>query len=33
MYLFVAVVYFLICYLLSYLVKRLQVRIAVPGKI
>jgi glutamate/aspartate transport system permease protein len=33
MYLFVAVVYFLICYLLSYFVKRLQVRIAVPGKI
>jgi glutamate/aspartate transport system permease protein len=33
MYLFVAVVYFLICYLLSYFVKRLQLRIAVPGKI
>jgi glutamate/aspartate transport system permease protein len=33
MYLFVAVVYFIICYLLSYVVKRLQVRIAVPGKI
>jgi glutamate/aspartate transport system permease protein len=33
MYLFVAVVYFLICYLLSYFVKRLQVRIAVPGKV
>ena len=29
MYLFVAVVYFVICYLLSYLVKRLQARIAV----
>jgi glutamate/aspartate transport system permease protein len=33
MYLFVAVVYFVISYLLSYLVKRLQQRIAVPGKI
>jgi glutamate/aspartate transport system permease protein len=33
MYLFVAVVYFIISYLLSYLVKRLQARIAVPGKI
>jgi glutamate/aspartate transport system permease protein len=32
MYLFVAVVYFIISYFLSYLVKRLQVRIAVPGK-
>ncbi len=32
MYLFVAVVYFVISYFLSYLVKRLQVRIAVPGK-
>ncbi len=33
MYLFVAVVYFIISYFLSYLVKRLQARIAVPGKI
>ncbi len=33
MYLFVAVVYFVISYMLSYFVKRLQVRIAVPGKI
>jgi glutamate/aspartate transport system permease protein len=33
MYLFVAVVYFIISYFLSYLVKRLQVRIAVPGKL
>jgi glutamate/aspartate transport system permease protein len=33
MYLFVAVVYFAISYLLSYLVKRLQQRIAVPGKL
>jgi glutamate/aspartate transport system permease protein len=33
MYLFVAVVYFVISYLLSYLVKRLQSRIAVPGKV
>jgi glutamate/aspartate transport system permease protein len=32
MYLFVAVVYFIISYFLSYLVKRLQARIAVPGK-
>ena len=33
MYLFVAVVYFAISYFLSYLVKRLQQRIAVPGKL
>src|SRR5512145_829882 len=33
MYLFVAVVYFVISYFLSYLVKRLQARIAVPGKV
>jgi len=33
MYLFVAVVYFVISYGLSYLVKRLQARIAVPGKV
>ena len=33
MYLFVAVVYFIISYLLSTLVRRLQVRIAVPGKL
>jgi len=33
MYLFVAVVYFIISYLLSTLVKRLQARIAVPGKL
>ena len=33
MYLFVAVVYFIICFSLSLLVKRLQARIAVPGKI
>ncbi|HKC45941.1 MAG TPA: ABC transporter permease subunit [Burkholderiales bacterium] len=33
MYLFVAVVYFIISYFLSYLVKRLQLRIAVPGKL
>ena len=33
MYLFVAVVYFIISYFLSTLVKRLQVRIAVPGKL
>jgi glutamate/aspartate transport system permease protein len=33
MYLFVAMVYFVISYLLSHLVKRLQQRIAVPGKI
>jgi glutamate/aspartate transport system permease protein len=33
MYLFVAVVYFIISYFLSHLVKRLQARIAVPGKI
>jgi glutamate/aspartate transport system permease protein len=33
MYLFVAVVYFVMSYGLSYLVKRLQVRIAVPGKV
>ncbi len=33
MYLFVAVVYFVISYGLSYFVKRLQVRIAVPGKV
>jgi glutamate/aspartate transport system permease protein len=33
MYLFVAVVYFIISFCLSLLVKRLQVRIAVPGKI
>ncbi len=33
MYLFVAVVYFIISYFLSYLVKRLQARIAVPGKL
>jgi glutamate/aspartate transport system permease protein len=33
MYLFVAVVYFVISYGLSYLVKRLQARMAVPGKI
>jgi glutamate/aspartate transport system permease protein len=33
MYLFVAVVYFVVSYFLSYLVKRLQARIAVPGKI
>jgi glutamate/aspartate transport system permease protein len=32
MYLFVAVVYFVISYLLSSLVKRLQARIAVPGR-
>jgi glutamate/aspartate transport system permease protein len=32
MYLFVAVVYFIISYFLSYLVKRLQARIAVPGR-
>ena len=32
MYLFVAVVYFVMSYGLSYLVKRLQVRIAVPGE-
>jgi len=29
MYLFVAVVYFVLCYTLSYLVKRLQKKIAV----
>jgi glutamate/aspartate transport system permease protein len=33
MYLFVAVVYFVISYFLSWLVKRLQTRIAVPGKV
>jgi glutamate/aspartate transport system permease protein len=33
MYLFVAVVYFIISYFLSNLVKRLQARIAVPGKL
>jgi glutamate/aspartate transport system permease protein len=33
MYLFVAVVYFAISFILSYFVKRLQVRIAVPGKL
>jgi len=33
MYLFVAVVYFVVSYGLSYLVKRLQARIAVPGKV
>jgi glutamate/aspartate transport system permease protein len=33
MYLFVAVVYFIISFCLSLLVKRLQARIAVPGKI
>ena len=33
MYLFVAVVYFIISFFLSYQVKRLQARIAVPGKI
>jgi len=33
MYLFVAVVYFIISYLLSTLVRRLQVRIAVPDKL
>ena len=33
MYLFVAVVYFVICYALSYLVKLLQKRLAVPGRI
>jgi len=33
MYLFVAVVYFIISYLLSTLVRRLQARIAVPGKL
>jgi glutamate/aspartate transport system permease protein len=33
MYLFVAIVYFIISYVLSYLVKRLQVRIAVPGRL
>jgi len=33
MYLFVAVVYFAISFLLSWFVKRLQVRIAVPGKL
>ena len=33
MYLFVAVVYFIISYFLSYLVQRLQARIAVPGLI
>jgi glutamate/aspartate transport system permease protein len=33
MYLFVAIVYFIISYLLSSLVKRLQARIAVPGRI
>jgi len=33
MYLFVALVYFIISFCLSLLVKRLQVRIAVPGKI
>jgi glutamate/aspartate transport system permease protein len=32
MYLFVAVVYFIISYLLSSLVKRLQARLAVPGR-
>jgi glutamate/aspartate transport system permease protein len=32
-YLLAAVVYFLICFGLSYLVKRLQARIAVPGKL
>jgi glutamate/aspartate transport system permease protein len=31
MYLFVAVVYFIISYFLSNQVKRLQVRLAVPG--
>ena len=33
MYLFVAVVYFIISYFLSYLVQRLQARIAVPGQV
>jgi glutamate/aspartate transport system permease protein len=33
MYLFVAVIYFIISYLLSELVKRLQQRIAVPGRL
>jgi glutamate/aspartate transport system permease protein len=33
MYLFVAVVYFIISYFLSQLVKRLQLRLAVPGRI
>jgi glutamate/aspartate transport system permease protein len=33
MYLFVAVVYFVICYGLSWLVKRLQRKLAVPGRI
>ncbi len=33
MYLFVAVVYFIISFCLSLLVKRLQMRIAVPGKL
>jgi glutamate/aspartate transport system permease protein len=32
-YLLAAVVYFVICFGLSYLVKRLQARIAVPGKL
>ncbi len=32
-YLLAAVVYFVICFGLSYLVKRLQVRFAVPGKL
>lgn len=31
MYLFVAVIYFIISYFLSNLVKQLQVRLAVPG--
>jgi glutamate/aspartate transport system permease protein len=33
MYLFVAIVYFVVCYGLSYLVKRLQRKLAVPGRI
>jgi glutamate/aspartate transport system permease protein len=32
MYLFVALVYFVISYFLSYQVKRLQVKLAVPGR-
>jgi glutamate/aspartate transport system permease protein len=32
-YLLAAVVYFVICFGLSYVVKRLQARLAVPGKL
>jgi ABC-type amino acid transport system permease subunit len=32
MYLFVAVVYFVISFFLSYQVKRLQAKLAVPGR-